>query len=591
MQEQYQQRNQPLNEITALMAGSQVQQPNWLNAPTSQIPTTDIGGLINQNFAQQQQNYQTARRHGMRRWAACWGSAARGRAGIMASDREVKKNIDRRWAPCSPRRPDGERKELPIYEWIQLQGRSDSSAARRPDGAGRRKDRPGRRQEDRRRQAYRYAQGHGQHSEGSVMALGFFTPSGDPNVDMEMRRKIALAIMARGRKAMPKNLGEGIASIGQEIGDYLAERSILAENAAANKANDEFAGKYTGTAPQAAVAPATYAPPENVPPPLLPLMQLRRKARRLSQHHRHGRAPLSRRLHHQAAPRPSPVSGQLATWLRRATSTKSTPPTRVTATVPRRPNWHRRWSATLPTRSAAAISASSPARKRERRECRRPGRRGRSSSPAAPAHNTAFPAMQVDPDASTRAVNAFTNDNVAALTAKLGREPTPGEMALAHQQGAGTAGNMLTGQGNASASNLAVNNVPAGAGPQAAASKIMGYYGMPGAAGVPANPRDAVAAAVTAQQDGGRPSVGDSRPEAGTSGDATAGDPGRTAGAATSPGGTVTATDGTSKSACSAAAATGKSNPAADHDATATTNRTGSSAAAAGDTCRRQGSS
>ena len=114
-----------------------------------------------------------------------------------------------------------------------------------------------------------------------------------------------------------------------------------------------------------------------------------------------------------------------------------------------------------------------------------------------------------DPDASTRAVNAFTDDNVTALTAKLGREPTPGEMALAHQQGAGTAGNMLTGHGNASARNLAVNNVPPGAGPQAAASKIMGYYGMPGAAGVPASPRDAVAAAVTAQQDGGRPSVGD----------------------------------------------------------------------------------
>src|SRR6187399_92500 len=35
MQEQYQQRNQPLNEITSLMTGSQVQQPNWLNSPTS----------------------------------------------------------------------------------------------------------------------------------------------------------------------------------------------------------------------------------------------------------------------------------------------------------------------------------------------------------------------------------------------------------------------------------------------------------------------------------------------------------------------------------------------------------------------------
>ena len=37
LQEQYAQRNQPLNEISALMSGSQVQNPNWLNSPQSQI--------------------------------------------------------------------------------------------------------------------------------------------------------------------------------------------------------------------------------------------------------------------------------------------------------------------------------------------------------------------------------------------------------------------------------------------------------------------------------------------------------------------------------------------------------------------------
>ena len=104
---------------------------------------------------------------------------------------------------------------------------------------------------------------------------------------------------------------------------------------------------------------------------------------------------------------------------------------------------------------------------------------------------------RLDPDASTVAANALTDDNVQALTAKLGREPTPGEMALAHQQGAGTAGNMLTGAGNAPARNLAVNNVPPGMDPGAAASKIMGYYGMPGPA---SGGRDAVAAALLTQQ-------------------------------------------------------------------------------------------
>lgn len=50
-------RNQPINEITALLSGSQVAQPNFgVNTPTG-IPTTDNAGLINANFAQQQGNY------------------------------------------------------------------------------------------------------------------------------------------------------------------------------------------------------------------------------------------------------------------------------------------------------------------------------------------------------------------------------------------------------------------------------------------------------------------------------------------------------------------------------------------------------
>lgn len=58
LQEQYASRNQPINEITSLLSGSQVTQPNFVNTPGAQIPTTDIAGLINQNFNQQMQNYQ-----------------------------------------------------------------------------------------------------------------------------------------------------------------------------------------------------------------------------------------------------------------------------------------------------------------------------------------------------------------------------------------------------------------------------------------------------------------------------------------------------------------------------------------------------
>ena len=58
LNEMYQQRSQPINEISALLSGSQVQQPNYQTNAPSQAATVDIGGLINANYGQQQQNYQ-----------------------------------------------------------------------------------------------------------------------------------------------------------------------------------------------------------------------------------------------------------------------------------------------------------------------------------------------------------------------------------------------------------------------------------------------------------------------------------------------------------------------------------------------------
>jgi hypothetical protein len=56
-QMEMQARNQYLNEIMALLSGSQVQSPSFnINQP-SPIPTTDNAGLINQNYNQQQQAY------------------------------------------------------------------------------------------------------------------------------------------------------------------------------------------------------------------------------------------------------------------------------------------------------------------------------------------------------------------------------------------------------------------------------------------------------------------------------------------------------------------------------------------------------
>lgn len=113
LQEAYQQRAQPLNEISALMSGSQVQQPNFRNVQGNQIPTTDVAGLINQNFAQQNDIYKT----GLSSWNDLMGGllGAGGRLGgaaIMASDRRVKEDIDRMGSVLSDK---GD--ELPIYQY------------------------------------------------------------------------------------------------------------------------------------------------------------------------------------------------------------------------------------------------------------------------------------------------------------------------------------------------------------------------------------------------------------------------------------------------------------------------------------------
>lgn len=57
VQESLAQRNQPINEITALLSGSQVSQPQFSGGNMPNIPTTDVAGLMNQNYQQQYGNY------------------------------------------------------------------------------------------------------------------------------------------------------------------------------------------------------------------------------------------------------------------------------------------------------------------------------------------------------------------------------------------------------------------------------------------------------------------------------------------------------------------------------------------------------
>lgn len=53
-------RNQPINEITALLSGSQVQNPNVQQSQPQGAATTDVAGLINTNYNQRYQNWQDA---------------------------------------------------------------------------------------------------------------------------------------------------------------------------------------------------------------------------------------------------------------------------------------------------------------------------------------------------------------------------------------------------------------------------------------------------------------------------------------------------------------------------------------------------
>lgn len=58
VQEAFAERNQPINEITALLSGSQVSQPNFVNANMPQVATTDNAGLINANYQQKLAGWQ-----------------------------------------------------------------------------------------------------------------------------------------------------------------------------------------------------------------------------------------------------------------------------------------------------------------------------------------------------------------------------------------------------------------------------------------------------------------------------------------------------------------------------------------------------
>ena len=85
-------RNQPINEITALLSGSQVSQPNFVGTPQTPVSGVDYAGMVNDNY-----QAELAGHNSMIGALAGLGGSAMG-AGAkmwMASDRRLKEGARR----------------------------------------------------------------------------------------------------------------------------------------------------------------------------------------------------------------------------------------------------------------------------------------------------------------------------------------------------------------------------------------------------------------------------------------------------------------------------------------------------------------
>lgn len=93
-QEALTERNQPINEISALLSQSQVSQPNFTNTPTPGVAPTDVIGAQQQSLNQQNVGYQAdlAQQQGLMNGLFKLGSAGVG--GWAMSDIDTKENIE-----------------------------------------------------------------------------------------------------------------------------------------------------------------------------------------------------------------------------------------------------------------------------------------------------------------------------------------------------------------------------------------------------------------------------------------------------------------------------------------------------------------
>ena len=91
-QEALTERNQPINEISALMSGSQVSMPQFTGGNMPNIPTTDNAGIIQQDYQNRVNAANQQNAFGQNIMGGLFGL---GSSFIMSSDRRLKKDISK----------------------------------------------------------------------------------------------------------------------------------------------------------------------------------------------------------------------------------------------------------------------------------------------------------------------------------------------------------------------------------------------------------------------------------------------------------------------------------------------------------------
>jgi hypothetical protein len=88
-------RNQPINEITALLSGSQVSQPNYAQTNMPTIPTTDYAGIVNNNFNQQMGIYNSQMQQSNALMGGMFSLASAPLYGMRFSDERLKEDVEK----------------------------------------------------------------------------------------------------------------------------------------------------------------------------------------------------------------------------------------------------------------------------------------------------------------------------------------------------------------------------------------------------------------------------------------------------------------------------------------------------------------